>query len=244
MKDLFQQLATPFTGEQLFDCLPDIVYFIKNVAGQYQVINKTLVERCGLQHKSQLIGHTPSEVLGNAFGRRFEAQDQKVIQNKQALLNQLELHAFQSRQYGWCLTSKLPLLGKSGEVVGLIGISKDLRMPDLSSQEYEQLSTAIKYAESHMTNTLTVKQISQVASMSPYQLDRRIQRVFGLTTGQWLLKLRIERAERQLFETDLPIATIALNSGYSDQSTFTRQFHRTTGISPANYRSSKKRSNK
>jgi AraC-like DNA-binding protein len=72
--------------------------------------------------------------------------------------------------------------------------------------------------------------------MSTYRLDRRMQRVFGLTTGQWMLKLRLDIARQQLIESDLAIATVALNVGYSDQSAFTRQFRRATGLSPSRFR--------
>lgn len=73
--------------------------------------------------------------------------------------------------------------------------------------------------------------------MSRFQLDSRMRRVFGLTTGQWLIKLRIDAARRQLEATDQPIAAIALNVGYADQSAFTRQFRRATGLTPRDYRS-------
>lgn len=72
--------------------------------------------------------------------------------------------------------------------------------------------------------------------MSVYQLDRRMQRVFGLTTGQWVLKTRISHASRLLIETGMPVADVALEAGYADQSAFTRQFRRSTGLSPTEHR--------
>ena len=229
-------LGEPFTGEQLFDCLSDIVYFIKDTKGQYQTINTTLVERCGCQEKSELIGKRPSDLVGATFGEPYEIQDRTVIETGLPLQNQLELHAYRSGEPGWCVTTKLPLLGPEEEVVGLVGISQDLKTPNLSSKEYERLVLAIEFTETNLSENLKVSQIAASASMSPFQFDRCIQRLFGLTAGQWILKSRIESAERQLVSTDLSIASIALNVGYSDQSTFTRQFHKTSGMSPANYR--------
>ena len=43
--EMLSQLDEPFTGESLFDHLPDIVFFIKNIHGQYVIVNNTLVER-------------------------------------------------------------------------------------------------------------------------------------------------------------------------------------------------------
>ncbi|GAA6138177.1 AraC family transcriptional regulator [Arenicella sp. 4NH20-0111] len=236
MSDLFGKLGKPFTGELLFDYLPDIVYFVKNSKGQYEAINDTVVERSGLASKSDIIGKTPCEVLGKTLGQFFEEQDQEVIKNGLPLLNQLELHAYRSGEPGWCLTTKLPLRDDHDEIIGLVGISRDLKNPNLSSDEYARLVVAIEYAESNLSLAVKIKDIAKAANMSPFQFDRCIQRVFGLTAGQWVLKLRIGSAERQLVTTEVAIVDIALNVGYSDQSTFTRQFHKTTGMSPSSYR--------
>ena len=56
------------------------------------------------------------------------------------------------------------------------------------------------------------------------------------TAGQLIQKVRMEAAVRRLRETKGPIAAIALDSGYSDQSAFTRQFRLTVGLSPSEYR--------
>ncbi len=240
IQPIFRQLDEPFTGEALFDHLTDIVFFIKNTAGQYVVVNKTLVERCGARDKSQLIGRSASQVLRSPYGQSFEAQDQKILETGQQLITQLELHIYPSRDVGWCLTSKLPLLSRSGEVTGLVGVSQDLRLPDFSTLEFEHVSAAVSYAQENISNAPTVQKLAKIAQMSPYQLDRRMRRVFGLTTGQWVLKLRVDLAQQQLRTTDQPIANIALNAGYSDQSAFTRQFRRTTGLSPTQYRNTRR----
>jgi len=51
-----QRLATPMTGEALFDHLYDVVYFIKDAKGAYIVVNKTLTDRCGAKNKQAILG--------------------------------------------------------------------------------------------------------------------------------------------------------------------------------------------
>jgi AraC-like DNA-binding protein len=236
VSEILGQMANPFTAEALFDCLPDVVFFIKDADGRYAAVNDTLVGRCGLRDKSQLIGHTPSEFQGPLLGLSSEAQDKRVLTSGQPITKQLELHNYPGRTVGWCLTTKLPLLDPDRRVVGLVGVSQDLRLPDMTSADYEQVTAAVRYAQSNIEAAPTVRMLAEVAAMSPYRLDRRMQRVFGLTTGQWLLKLRLDIARQQLVETELPIATVALNVGYSDQSAFTRQFCRATGLTPSRFR--------
>lgn len=237
VSSLFEQLSEPFTAEPLFDQLPDIVFFIKDHEGRYVAVNQTLVERCGKQRKSELIGRRPSEVLGEGLGRGYESQDRAVLKSGQRLLNQLELHAYRSRDVGWCLTSKLPLKSRDGMTIGLVGVSQDLRLPDLSAAEFRNLGDAVRYVEGHLSSPPSIRDMARIAGMSMYQLDRRMRRVFGLTTGQWIIQARINHARKLLVQTEFPIAAIAMEAGYADQSAFTRQFRRSTGLSPSEFRS-------
>ncbi len=232
----FAQLAEPFTAEALFDQLPDIVFFVKDGEGRYVAANRTLVERCGLRDRRELLGKRPSDVLGETLGRSYEDQDAMVIRSGQPIIDQLELHVIRSSDIGWCLTSKLPLAGENGRTAGLVGVSRDLRLPDVTSDEFAHIADAIDYSERKITERPTIRDLARIADMSVYQLDRRMQRVFGLTTGQWYLKTRISFASRLLVESDVPIAEVAFEAGYADQSSFTRQFRRSTGLSPSQYR--------
>lgn len=241
-KAFFEQLAEPFAAQAVFDHLPDTVFFIKDMDGRYVSANQTLVERCGLRNKSELLGRRPSDVLGETLGRGYESQDRAVLETGQKLVEQLELHTIRLREVGWCLTTKMPLLGHDGAVAGLVGISRDLRLPDMTSSDFEHISEAIRFAEQEVSQRPTIAELAKIAGMSIYQLDRRMQRVFGLTTGQWVLKTRISHASRELIETDKSVADVALEAGYADQSAFTRQFRRSTGLSPSEYRRLRKTS--
>ncbi|MBI1347947.1 helix-turn-helix domain-containing protein [bacterium] len=236
---ILTQLAEPFTGELLFDQLPDIVFFMKNVQGQYVVVNATLAERCGLRDKMQLLGKTSADVYRSPFGETYVAQDLQVIQTGKPLLNQLELHIYPSWDVGWCLTTKLPLRDREGVIVGLVGVSQDLRLPDASQADYQNIATAIKWVSARLETRSSVTDMAKFAKLSRYQLDRRMRQIFGLTTGQWLLKIRIDAARRRLRETGDAIATIAHDCGYADQSAFTRHFRETTGVTPTQYRQAK-----
>ena len=189
--EFLRQLDKPFTGEELFDHLHDVVFFLKNSRGEYLVVNATLVARCGKRDKQELIGRTASQVLRAPLGGRFFEQDQHVLQTGQPLLSQLELHVQVSGDVGWCVTTKLPLRKRNGTVAGLVGVSQDLRLPDFETEEYEHVAAAIEYAEKNISLPPSVEELATIAEMSRYQLDRRMRRVFGLTTGQWLMKTRI-----------------------------------------------------
>lgn len=235
--ELFARLATAFTGEELFDCLTDLVYFVKDERAEYVVVNRTLVERCGAREKRQLIGRTAEDLFPAPLGRSYREQDEALIRSGAAIVNQLELHLYPGRQTGWCLTNKLPLRGDRGRVVGLVGCSQDLHPPAEGADGYESVAKAVQHARGHLDRRLTLGDLAAVAGMTEYQFDRRVRRLFRLTTGQLLLKLRIDAAAERLRDADLPVAQIAMACGYADQSAFTRQFRRTIGLTPVEYRS-------
>jgi AraC-like DNA-binding protein len=238
--ELFAQLAQCFTGEALFDCLPDVVFFIKNGRGEYVVVNQTLVERCGRREKGELIGRRVDEVFPAPLGRSYRAQDEQVLRDGSPVRNQLELHFYPAGGRGWCVTNKLPLRGRGGQVVGLFGFSRDLQAANERSGDFPKIARAVRRIQTQYGQPLTVRGLAALAGLSVYQFEQRIRRIFQLTAGQLIQKVRMEAAMQQLRETDEPIASISLACGYSDQSAFTRKFHQTAGLSPSEYRRGEK----
>lgn len=234
--ELFSQLAEPFTGEALFDCLPDLVFFIKNRRCEYVVANQTLAERCGCRSKHELIGRKADEVFPPPWGELYRAQDEGILRSGRAILNQLELHIYSGGGRGWCLTNKLPLRDHKQRVIGIMGISKDLQSANDRDEHYAGVAKVVQHIQKNIGETLRLKDLAALGGLSTYQFEQRIRKIFQLTAGQLIQKTRMEAAIRRLRETDDSIAAVALDCGYSDQSAFTRQFRQTTGLTPSEYR--------
>ncbi len=233
---LFGRLAEPFTAEGVFDCLAGVVYFVKNERAEYVVVNRTLAERCGTQDKRTLLGKTAAQAFPPPLGRSFWEQDMRLIASGQPVLNQLELHLYPTGLTGWCLTNKFPLRGPGDAIVGLVGVSHDLHPPNESAEEYNSVAAAVRHARAHLDRRLVTEDLAVIAGLSAYQFDQRVRRLFRLSTGQLLLKLRMDSAAEQLRDTDSPVVEVGMGCGYADQSAFTRQFRRTTGMTPGEYR--------
>lgn len=236
IRELFSQLGEPFTGERLFDQMTDLVYFIKNHEGRYVVVNQSLASRCGYADKSELIGRTADQVYPPPLGPSYREQDEIILKTGRAILNQLELQLYPSSEAGWCLTNKVPLFSKEGGVIGLVGISKDLHVPGDKGEDYAELGKVIRFIQAHYDQPLKIQDLAEMASLSPYQFEQRILKIFEITAGQFIQKVRMDAAVQRLESTNDPIHQIALDCGYSDQSTFSRQFKQTVGLSPALFR--------
>ena len=232
----FEQLFEPFTGESLFDHLNDLVFFIKNSKGQYIVVNQTLVERCGLKSKEDLIGRLPEEVYPNPFGQEYRQQDEEILSRGKPIVNKLELQIAPSLDLCWCLTTKVPLHGADRSKVGIAGISRDLKPYNKKSEDYGRIAESVTYIKEHYSEPLKVDELAKMVGLSTYQYEQRMHKIFSLKAGQFIQKVRIEAALWQLRETTDPVIYIALDCGYADQSAFSRQFKKTIGLSPVRYR--------
>jgi AraC family transcriptional regulator len=82
----------------------------------------------------------------------------------------------------------------------------------------------------------SLAQLAAAAGVHPVTLARAFRRSFGCTVGEYLRRLRIERAAEQLAGGDQPLAEIALAAGFADQSHFSNVFRRRVGMSPSVYR--------
>ena len=223
-------------AEELFDRIPDIVFFVKDRAGRYVIVNATLVERCGLTDKSELLGRTARDVFPPPLGERYLAQDRTVCASGMPIVARLELHLFANRREGWCLTDKVPVRDETGVVVGLAGLSRDLRLPREGEAGLEAVAAAVAHIQAHLGDELRIEELAARAGLSAYQFNRRVRAVFGISAQQLITKTRIDAASRLLRATHDPIAGIAAGCGYCDQSAFTRVFKAAVGLTPRQYR--------
>ena len=83
---------------------------------------------------------------------------------------------------------------------------------------------------------LSLEVIACQANMSVCGLKRLFQRHHATSPHQYLLERRIAKAARMLAETELPIAEVALETGFSSQSHFATAFKKKVGLSPKAYR--------
>ena len=84
--------------------------------------------------------------------------------------------------------------------------------------------------------TLSLKEMSEVAHLSPYHFARTFRKVTGISPGEFMTSLRIERAKRLLLNTDLNVGEVCFEGGYNSLGTFTTRFTQLVGLSPTRLR--------
>jgi AraC family transcriptional regulator len=94
----------------------------------------------------------------------------------------------------------------------------------------------------HFPEKLQLTQIAAALGVHPVYLATAFRERFGVTIGEFVRKLRIEHACAELIKGDLPLAAIASQAGFTDQSHFSKIFKLYIGTTPARYRRQFRRS--
>jgi AraC-like DNA-binding protein len=235
-RSVMASIAAPLFAEAMFDCVPDVVFSVKDREGRYVCISKTCVERCGLADRSEAIGRTAHDLFPKHMADRYVQQDAWLFRTGKPIIDNLDLTLYPDRSPGWCITTKFPQYSARGELVALACISKDLVDPGRSSVVDERFAETIDYIQENYALPLRIPVLARMAGLSAGQFERRMKSIFHISAVHFLIKTRIHQASLALANEDRSIADIALSCGFCDQSALSRQFKQLTGLTPREYR--------
>jgi AraC family transcriptional regulator len=109
-----------------------------------------------------------------------------------------------------------------------------------TGREARRVIEAIRFIESDAARPISLVDLAAVAGMSKYHFLRVFRRLAGVTPHQYLISTRMRRAALGLASSRRPVLAIALDSGFGDLSTFNNRFRATFGLTPTQYRASRR----
>lgn len=99
---------------------------------------------------------------------------------------------------------------------------------------HQAVRRAREYIDAHYTKNITLDQLASITSLSPFHLTRIFRQMVGLPPHLYLTQVRIEQA-KTLLTRGWPVAHVAVETGFFDQSHFTKRFKRIVGVTPGQY---------
>lgn len=239
-----REVANPSAILRLFEYAPDLMYFIKNVRGEIVACNRDFARRMGGEEECDVLGKTAFDLCPRELAEQYTQDDRQVMQSGHDLVNRLELNQGGDGALNWFLTTKLPLRGPDGRVVGVAGIARDIAKAQQVLAPYDEFEPVIRYIREHLAEGLSMPALAQMAGMSLSRFERRFKRVFGMPPSQYIVRVRVNEACRRLTTSNESIAAIAKTVGFYDQSALARAFTHIMGVSPTAYRKGERMSSK
>lgn len=100
-----------------------------------------------------------------------------------------------------------------------------------------EIERALRFITDHLAHPMTVAEVARAAHLSEFHFHRVFHAVMGEPVGRYVTRRRLELAALRLaYEGDRSVTEIALSSGYSSTSNFSKAFHAYFGCSPTRVR--------
>ena len=187
--------------DAMMDNIPDSIYF-KDQQCRLTRINRKMMRDLNLEKMSQAIGKTDVDLFGEEFGRKTLAQDQRVMTTGEPIIGLIESRQLEDGQINWTSTTKVPLRDASGQIVGLVGVTREIN----------ELKQAEEEVQKRLREITTLHKVSEVinSTLDLKEVFQRVVKELSTTFGYRLVDIYLLEEEGLRLQA---------NVGYDDKTT-------------------------
>jgi len=175
---------------QLFEGLPDICLFAKDLEGRFTFANRAFAEKCGCKRVEELLGRTDFNVFPRHLAEKYARDDVLIIRTGRSLANAVELVAHPGGSPDWYTTTKVPVRGEDGRIVGIAGFTHDFKKMSTRSRDYMVMQKVIDHVMEHFGSTIEIETLAAMVCLSISQFERRFKRAFGVSPLRYVSMVR------------------------------------------------------
>lgn len=152
------------------------------------------------------------------------------------LYDALRALATDSQEHEWPLLLDTIASGIAVRTMQLLDAQRTTPDAHLSALSSPRLRRVLEYIEANIARHMRLAELADIAALSPYHFARAFRTATGVPPMRFVWRRRVERAKWLMQKSDLPLALISFECGFSSQSHFTSVFKRETGVTPSQYR--------
>ncbi len=159
----------------LIDNVPDRIY-AKDSEGRFIICNEAMIRRMGMTSMTELVGKSDFDLLPLEMAQRFHADEQAIIQSGIPMINREEpLTTEGGTITRWNLATKVPLLDKQGNRIGIVGVGREIT-------DRKQAEEALKERNKELNCLYGISAILELPGIS---LDEILKRTVMLIPPAW-----------------------------------------------------------
>lgn len=235
-QQFFKKLGEPLDLLELFEFLPQVYMYVKDCDGRYLRANRVACSVVGVSSDAEMIGRTDFDFFPPAIAAQYVDEDQRVIAAASPLKDQVWLVPDNHGIPQIYLCNKIPLFDRRRTVIGIAGVKRPYEQTATANMGHGRLLKVVEFVTQNYGDEISVTDMAEKANLSASQLQREFSSRFGITPNHYIREVRIGVARHLLESDQLSVAQVASQCGFYDQSHFSRQFKKSTGLSPLQYR--------
>ncbi len=131
--------------DALMDNIPDSIYFKDRQCRLLRMNRKEMLD-LNVDDMSQIVGKTDADLWGEEFGRKTITDEQRLMESGEPIIGLVESRQMEDGQINWTWTTKVPLRDDSGQIVGLVGISRGINDLMNAQKARDKLITELQTA--------------------------------------------------------------------------------------------------
>lgn len=221
--------------EALFELLPSTHFFLKDAQGRFVSASAGFAKIMGAESVSAILGKTDYDFTADFLANAFVKDDDHVLRTGKSILNKVELVPVQS-SLDWLTTSKIPVYGRDGTVIGLAGVVRRTEDSDPLYRANPVVHRIVDYIGQNHGQKVSVREMASQTGISESTVERLFRKTFGISPMRYVKKVRLHAACTALRASSRSVAQIAYESGFNDPSGMSRAFREELKISPRQYR--------
>lgn len=159
-------------------------------------------------------------------------RDHPVYDRALALFRDMN-RAWEGREVGYELLVKAYLLTFLAMLMP--HCAKDSADTALRTEHAEKIKTALEFMETHYGEEIAIADVAAACYFSQYHFMRFFKKYMGVSCGEYLKNLRLEKAARAFAAGDTAILDVAMGSGFRNLSYFYREFQKKYGYTPKQF---------
>jgi AraC-like DNA-binding protein len=229
-------LGGPPALAALFDVLPDVYLFVKDRKHRFVMANRSELRLHNLGTEAEIVGRTDFDFHPPVLAAQYVEEDRRVMAAGDPLVDQLWLVQGADAMPRWYFCSKFPVRGRRGTVIGVAGVMRVCDQVGDAPADYHRLTAVCEFVLANYDQPIALATLAKRAHLSVSHLQREFMRLFRMTPGDYVLRVRLLMARRKLESTSEAVGSIALDCGFYDQSHFTKAFRAEIGLSPLEHR--------
>ena len=212
--------------------LPGFLGFLKNRAGEHLYASGLWTTRHGFREAWEMLFKTDQDLTPGAMADAYLADDALLYRTGQPVLDKIEICLDAVGLSDWHVTSKYPVRNRKGEIIGILGISRVCMGQAPVASLNVKIGPATKMLQEDLLVYPSAQTLADACGLSVRQLQRRFTEALGLSPRDYWMKCRIRAACESIRRGDEKLGSLSERLGFCDQSSFTAQFRRHTGVTP------------